>query len=266
MSRTKRWNPTAAAAFATAPAMKPALAAPLAARLAAALATALVAMLAGCGANPQRLTLRDSSSRDADVIVTVRPASWARRGGPARGFEAGWQQYRAEGTQDLATGESLIVGSTTLTGPDVLLQQAKVVTWHFGFTDRFYFGPAFELDLGVGGMKADMDYELRPQSGVVGPQPFGRSYTLPYGAITPRYRFGPFFALEARLVAAGLTDDAEHRRYDGALVLSPVPQVSLRLGYSHRRTRIVVYSDPIFSSVDVTVRGRGPSASLRIDF
>jgi hypothetical protein len=248
VSRTTRSNRTAAAAFAAA-------------------LMALAATLAGCGTDPQRLTLRDSSSRDADVIVTVRPALWARRGGgPARGFEAGYQQYRAEGTQDLATGDSLSVRGTTLAGPDVLLQEAKVATWHFGFTDRFYFGPAFELDLGVGGMKADMDYELRPQSGVVGVQPFGRSYTLPYGAITPRYRFGPYFALEARLVAAGLTDNAEHRRYDGALVLSPVPQLSLRLGYSHRRTRIQVYSDPIFSSVDVTVRGRGPSASLRLDF
>jgi hypothetical protein len=227
----------------------------------------LVAALAGCGTNPQRLTLRDSNSRDADLLVTVRPEAWSRRGGgPSRGFEAGFQQYRAEGTQDLAAGESLSVRGSTIAGPDTLLQKAKVVTWHFGFTDRFYFGPAFEFDLGVGGMKADMDYELRPQSGVVGVQPFGRSYTLPYGAITPRYRFGPHFALEARLLAAGLTDDAEHRRFDGAIVLSPVPQLSLRLGYSHRRTRIIVYSDPVFSSVDVTARGRGPTASLRIDF
>ncbi len=232
------------------------------------LSAALVALLVGCGTNPQRLTLRDSGSRDADLMVTVRPEAWARRDGrgPARGFEAGYQQYSAEGTQVLATGESLSVRNATITGPDTLLQEAKVVTWHFGFTDRFYFGPAFELDLGVGGMKADMDYTLRPQSSVVGVQPFARSYTLPYGAVTPRYRFGPHFALEARLLAAGLTDNAEHRRYDGALVLSPVPQVSLRLGYSHRRTRIVVYSDPTFSSVDVTVRGRGPSASLRVDF
>ena len=115
-------------------------------------------------------------------------------------------------------------------------------------------------------MKVDVDYELRPQSGVVGVQPFARSNTLPYGAITPRYRLGPFVAFEARLLAAGLTDDAEHRRYDGALVLSPVPQLSLRLGYSNRRTRVRSFSDPVFSSVDVTVRGRGPSASLRLDF
>lgn len=237
-------------------------------RLAGAAGVAVLgAVLAGCGTNPQRLTLRDSSSRDADVLVTVRPEVWSRRsGGPARGFEAGFQQYRAEGTQDLAAGETLNVRASTITGPDTLLQRAKVVTWHFGFTDRFHFGPAFEFDLGVGGMKADMDYELRPQSGVVGTQPFARSYTLPYGAITPRYRFGSFVALEARLLAAGLTDDAEHRRYDAALVLSPVPQVSLRLGYSHRRTRIIVYSDPVFTSLDVTVRGRGPTASLRIDF
>jgi hypothetical protein len=235
--------------------------------LVAPLVAVLAALLAGCVANPQRLTLRDSSSPDADVMLTVRPEAWSRRGGgPARGFEAGYQQYTAEGTQALATGETLSVRTTAINGPDVLLQKAKVATWHFGFTDRLYFGPAFEFDVGVGGMKADMDYELRPQSGVVGVQPFGRSYTLPYGAITPRYRFGPYVAVEARLLAAGLTDETEHRRYDAALVLSPVPQLSLRLGYSNRRTRIVVYSDPVFSSVDVTVRGSGPSASLRLDF
>jgi len=233
----------------------------------AALAATALALLAGCGINPQRLTMRDSSSRDADLVVTVRPEAWARRsGGRARGFEAGYQQFSAEGTQALGTGEVLTVRGTAITGPDVLLQNAKVVTWHFGFTDRFYFGPAFKFDIGVGGMKTDMDYRLVPLSGVVGTQPFAREYTLPYGAITPRWRFGPHVALESRLVAAGLTDDAEHRRYDAALVLSPVPQVSVRLGWSHRRTRLVVYSDPVFSSADVTVRAQGPSASLRIDF
>lgn len=233
----------------------------------AGLAVVALAMLAGCGINPQRLTLRDSSSRDADAIVTVRPAAWSRgSGGPARGFEAGYQQFRAEGTQDVLPGETVVVSGTGIAGPDVLQQQAKVVTWHFGFTDRFYFGPAFEFDIGVGGMKTEMSYELVPRSGVVGRQPFAREYTLPYGAVTPRWRFGPHVAIESRLVAAGLTDDAELRRYDAAVVLSPAPQVSLRLGWSHRRTRLVVSSDPVFSSLDVTVRSQGPQASLRIDF
>ncbi len=224
-------------------------------------------LLAGCGGIPQRLTVRDSSSRDAELLVSFRPEAWARRsGGPARGFEAGWQQYRAEGTQDLAAGETLVVRSTTITGPDVLLQKAKVSTWHFGFTDRFFFGPAFELDMAVGGMQLDVDYELRPQSSAMGAQVFGPSHTLPYGAITPRYRFGPHVALEARLSAAGLTTDAEHRRYDGALVLSPMPQMSLRLGYSQRRTRVRTEDAAYFSWLDVTVRGRGPMAALRIDF
>jgi hypothetical protein len=233
----------------------------------AALAAAAALLTAGCGLSPQRLTVRDTKSNDADLLVSLRPAAWSRRdSGPSRGFEAGAQQYRAEGAQDLATGDTLTVRGSTITGPDVLLQKAKIATWHFGFADRFYFGPAFELDIGVGGMKVDLDYELRPQSGAVGAQPFARSVTLPYGAITPRYRLGEHIAIEARLVAAGLTDDAEHRRYDATLVLRPVPQVALRLGYSDRRSRLVAYSDPVFSSVDLTVRARGPMAGLRIDF
>lgn len=231
------------------------------------LALAGAALTTGCGLNPQRLTLRDTHTNEADLQVSVRPAAWARRdSGPSRGFEAGAQQYRAEGPQPLATGETFSVGSAVINGPDVLLQKAKVSTWYLGFADRFYFGPAFELDIGAGGLRTDLDYELRPQSGAVGTQPFARSVTLPYGAITPRFRLGDHVALEGRVSVAGLTEDAQHRRYDATVVLRPLPQVALRLGYSDRRTRIVAYGDPLFSSVDLTVRARGPMAGLRIDF
>jgi len=240
-------------------AMRPATATAIAA------AGATVALLAGCGV-PQRLTLRDAGAADASVLATVRPAAWGRAGGPARGFEAGYQQYSAEGPFRLGAGETLTLSSQVVTGPDVLDQKAKVAAWHFGFVDRFYFGPSFELDVGAGGMRLDVDYELRPQSGVTGTQPFARSHTLPYGTITPRQRFGPFMALEARLAAGGNFDRASHERLDAAFVLSPVPQVSVRLGYSWRRTDIGSWSDPVFDNVDLRIRARGPAASLRLDF
>jgi hypothetical protein len=231
------------------------------------IAAALAALLAGCTTDPQRLTIRDARANDADLLVTVRPEAWGRREGrgPARGFEAGYQQFKADGPQTLASGEAVVVRGTAINGPDVLLQTAKVAAWHFGFTDRFYFGPAFELDLGVGGMRLDVDYTLRPQSGITGVEPFARSRTLPYGALTPRWRFSSLAAIEARLATAGLTDDGEHRKIDAALVLSPLPQLSLRLGYSDRRVRVRAW-DTAFSDVDVTIRARGPMAGLRIDF
>ena len=237
-----------------------------AARRRAAAGVVVAALSAGCSIEPQRLSLRDTNTPDAAVYVSVRPAIWSRAGGPARGFEAGYQQYRAEGTQMLATGESLQVGRQTLAGPDTLLQKAKVAAWHFGFTDRFYFGPAFELDVSAGGMKLDVDYELRPQSGVLGTQPFARSNTTPYGSITPRYRFGPALALEARIAAAGNVDRAGHDRQDAALVLSPMPQVALRLGYAWQRTAIGSWNDPLFDNVELRIRARGPAASLRLEF
>lgn len=228
---------------------------------------AIAAALVGCASEPQRLTLKDPSTNDAAFHVALRPAAWARAGGgPARGFEAGYQQYRAEGPQTLPANQSLIVGAQTITGPDTLLQKAKVVAWHFGYTDRLYFGPAFEFDFSGGGMKLDVDYELRPQSGVLGTQPFARSRTLPYGSVTPRWRFGPLFAVEARIAAAGATDRAEHNRQDVALVLSPVPALSLRLGYAWQRTTIQSWSDPLFDNVDLRIRAHGPAASLRVQF
>lgn len=233
--------------------------------LAVAAGAAVLATLAGCGVS-QRLMLRDSAVNDAALLVTVRPAAWGRQQGPARGFEAGAQSYRAEGDHALSPNEFLTVGNQTINGPDTLHQKAKVVAWHFGFTDRFYFGPAFELDMSVGGLKLDVDYELRPQSGVIGAVPFARSHTLPYGAITPRHRFGPLLAIEARLAAAGLTHQANHERLDAAVVLSPSPQFSLRLGYAWQRTGIASWSDTLFDNIDVKIRARGPAASLRLDF
>jgi hypothetical protein len=230
-----------------------------------ALAAALLGPLAGCGV-PQRLTLRDAGASDTTVFATLRPAAWGRAGGPARGFEAGYERYRAAGPFTLGSGETLTLSSQAITGPEVFDQKALVVAAHFGFVDRFYFGPAFELDVGVGGMRLDVDYELRPRSGVTGAQPFARSQTLPYGTITPRQRLGSLLALEARLAVAGNWDRASHERLDTAIVLSPLPQLSLRLGYSWRRTDIGSWSDPVFDNVDLRIRARGPSASLRLDF
>lgn len=235
--------------------------------VAAAMAVVMAAVLAGCGTEPQRLTLRDTSTNDAAFHIALRPAAWARaNGNPARGLEAGYQQYRAEGPQVLASGQSINVGAQTIPGPDTLQQKAKVVAWHFGYTDRLYLGPSFEFDYSAGGMKLDVDYELRPQSGIVGAQPFARSHTLPYGSVTPRWRFGPMVAMEARLSAAGATDRVEHNRHDVALVLSPVPQVSLRLGYAWQSTSVASWSDPLFDNVDLRIRARGPAASLRLEF
>jgi hypothetical protein len=236
-------------------------------RVAIAATTAAAAALAGCASEPQRLALRDPSANDGAFHVAFRPAAWARAGGgPARGFEAGYQQYKAEGPQTLAAGQVLTVGAQTIAGPDTLLQKAKVVAWHFGYTDRLYFGPAFEFEFAGGGLKLDVDYELRPQSGVLGAQPFARSNTLPYGSVTPRWRFGPMFAIEARLAAAGATDRAEHNRHEAALVLNPLPPLALRLGYAWQRTTIKSWSDPLFDNVELRIRARGPAASLRLEF
>lgn len=239
-----------------------------AALAAAAAATTTAALLtSGCGVTPQRLMFGDSS-KDGDVLVAIRPQAWARRdaAGPGRGFEAGYHQDGASGTQALNSGETVFVRNGQINGPDTLLQTAKFVSWHFGYADRFYFGPAFELDIGAGGMRLELDYSLRPQSGVIGTRTFARDFTLGYGAITPRYRFSPYVALEARIVAAGEPAEVEQRRIDGAVVLRPVPQVALRLGYSSRKTTIETFGDGSFSSLDITVRSRGPTAGLRIDF
>lgn len=232
------------------------------------LAAAMVAALvAGCALEPQRLLLRDTGARDAAVLVSLRPAMWARSGGaPSRGFEAGYQQYRATGPQALAAGQSLVVGGQPITGPDTLLQQARVVAWHFAYTDRLRFGPSFEFDFSGGGLRLDIDYELRPQSGVLGTQPFARSNTLPYGSITPRWRLGPMAAAELRLAAAAALDDVSHTRHEAAFVFSPAAPLALRLGYAWQRTSIRSWDDPLFDNVDLRIRARGPAASLRLEF
>lgn len=226
----------------------------------------VTATLAGCGVVPQRLTLRDTQANDAALHVSLRPTAWSRADGrPARGFEAGYQQFRAAGPADLASGETVSIRNQTITGPDTLQQKAKLAAWHFGYTDRLYLGPAFELDVSVGGLRLDVNYELRPQSGSVGPQTLSHDSTLAYGSVTPRVRFGPLLALEARIATAGNVD-ADHDRHDAALVLTPVPQVALRLGYAWQRTNVTLWSDPLFTNIDLRVRARGPMASLRIEF
>jgi hypothetical protein len=247
------------------PSKEHAAAPPVARFLCAACAIATLG-LAGCGTQPQRMNIRDTNAPDATAFVSLRPTVWSRAGGrPARGFEAGYQQFTASGPQALSAGETLLVNGQSIPGPDTVAQKAKVAAWHFGYTDRLYFGPVVEFDIAVGGLKLDIDYELRAQAAPVGPLTLANAETLPYGSITPRYRFGPMLALEARIAAAS-NAESRHNRQDLSLLITPVPQLMLRLGYARQRTSMEVPRVAFFDGLEVQINARGPAASLRLEF
>jgi hypothetical protein len=82
--------------------------------------------------------------------------------------------------------------------------------------------------------------------------------------LTPRWRFNDWLAVEFRFSAFNASAWAAGQSYEAAVVLSPVPQMSMRLGYSERKHDVTAFVPDWYS--EVNIRARGPLATLQFDF
>lgn len=236
----------------------------LGARLLSALALAApLAGLSGCSAW-QQLSVRDNESPSTAVRVAVRPQAWARSERPGPGFELGYERHRAKDVRALATGESITVNDQVINGPDNMGQSATIQLAHVVYTHPFYIGSYFELEPfgGVASLKAR--YRAEPSGSPLRPE-LNASHTSVIGGITPRFRLNEWVAFEARFSFVPLIDsDVYGRSTELAAVLTPVPQLALRLGYSQRRYGAEFNTNSAWTQLDV--RASGPFAVLQFEF
>jgi len=224
--------------------------------------SAALALLTGCGVLTEQVSVRDDAAPAVAVRASIRPLAWSRSEGSQPGIEVGYERFRAEETRALAAGETLNLGNQILTGPQAVAQSVTGQLAHVAYSHRFLFGSSFELEPFGGAARFDLHYQAQ-SAAVPLRSVLKESRTLAYGGITPRWRFNPWFALEARLAAAE-AGRAQARSAELAMVLSPAPSVSLRLGYAERRQAFEFFSSGVWTQVDV--RARGPSATVHLEF
>ncbi len=229
----------------------------------AALAATAGLMLAGCGAFPDAVRVNDQDSAVASVRLTVRPEAWARNAESLRGLQVGYERYRAQSTQELLAGQEIRMNpsDTPLPGPDSLRNEVTVAHAYLGYSHTFLFGRHLEMEPVFGVAHLRFDAKVQPTVSLLRPSTH-YSKAVAFGGFTPRWRFNDLMALELRLTWSGRSLDIATRNADLGLVLRPEKHVGLRLGYSWREGGW----GTDFLSSEVSVRARGPSASLLFDF
>lgn len=221
---------------------------------------ASVAALAGCG-SVQNVPVRDRESPVGSVRATFHGQSGARPAGP--GVELGYEHYTAKDTQVLGAGETVLLDGGSFVGPDTLRHKAQMQYGFVAYNHRFRFGERFELEPFIGAARVQLRMRTTRSSGVT-TTTLDDSDTGVIGGVTPRWRFNDWLAIEARLSYLKTSAWASGSTYEAAVVLSPAPQVALRLGYSGRRHDI----EPLVPGAgsEVNIRARGPLATLQFDF
>lgn len=224
-------------------------------------AAALLA-LAGCG-SVQNVPVRDRDSAAPSVRATFHatPPGSTRPSGP--GIEVGYERYSAKDTQVLAAGESIVLEGASFFGPDTLRHEARMQYGYVAYNHRFRFGERFELEPFVGAARAHFKLHTTRANGTGATGEDDRRVAF-LGGVTPRWRFNDWLAVEGRLAYLYTSAWASGETYELALVLSPAPKVSLRLGYSERKHDIETAVPGGIS--EVNVRARGPMATLQFDF
>lgn len=221
-----------------------------------------LAGLTACGAL-QSVPVTDNNSASFAVRATLRGKSGERNERSGPGVEIGYESYRARDTQTLAPGEVIVLEGASIVGPDTLHHEARLRQGYVAYNHLFRFGPNFQLEPFVGATRVHLRITTDTASGATRPM-LDDWRTGVIGGVTPRWRFNDWLAIEARLSYFNASAWAHGQSYEAAVVLSPVPNVSLRLGYSERRHDVEAVVPGWYS--EVNIRARGPLATLQFDF
>ncbi|MEO8155735.1 MAG: hypothetical protein ABI605_21940 [Rhizobacter sp.] len=221
-----------------------------------------LAMLAGCGAI-QHVPVNDDNSASVAVRASFHRRSAETNERYGSGIEVGYESYRARDTQTLAAGESISLDGGTVFGPSTLQHEARLRQGYVTYNHLLRFGPHFQLEPFVGLTRVNLRIRSDPGSGsTLLLLDEWRSGVL--GGVTPRWCFNDWVAIEARLSYFDTGDWVHGKSYEAALVLSPVPNVSVRLGYSERYHDVETLGSGWSS--EVNIRARGPLATLQLNF
>ncbi|HTE39406.1 MAG TPA: hypothetical protein VK629_01165 [Steroidobacteraceae bacterium] len=214
---------------------------PFAGRIQAAIAAVVVSIgLVASGCVHER-TLDEAKVRDQGApaytgSVIIRPESmvYGRRSGNRGGFEAAYERYRGDDSQQVDLDHYLSLGKGEINGPQTAATHIKVDHGHVGYNHLFMFGRHFELEPMLGLSLDRMTVTAQ------GTAPGSRLLTEKaerWGAliaVTPRFNFNEYVGLEARL--SGGVDFKSGGVVSGvfSVVARPGAGVTLKAGHYSR--------------------------------
>lgn len=225
-------------------------------------ATALAGLVGCQGLEGARV--RDNSSPAVAVRATFRPDALMRGDGSRGGIEVGYDRYRGKDTQTLNAGQNVDLNDLRVDGPDSLNNEVTVQLLHMAYTHRARWGSNFEFEPMLGGGRQGLRFKIDPTNSALRPEISRYMPVFVYG-LTPRWRFNDTLALEGRVsgtVGGSNGNLVRTYSFDAGLLVSPAPNVALRIGYSDRRLSAELTDS--LSEVDVHVRG--PAAALVFEF
>ena len=225
------------------------------------LATTL--LLSGCAASNTTVDLKDSG-----VFIPSLRASLGPRGGtpsetrPGAALELGISQASGSGTQSLAAGQTVMLGSQSFSGPREISSDVRATLvdaaarWRFfGAEERI----GFEL---LGGLSyANLDFTVA-SGGARGSDNFSTLGVT--GGVGLLWRLRPGTSAQARMTGfwgATSNEDAQVTRGELALAQALGRNISLRGGYAWWEIR----SDRVAGS-DLRARLSGPMLGLEFGF
>ena len=221
---------------------------------------AAAALTAGCG-NVTQLHVDDRSS----PIVSARAVHRFGGGPGGAGLELEVSSVRARGEQRLSAFESVSVGTQSVTGPALLVHNARVQHAQLVYNHRLFAGRPAELEWFVGAAWVQATWES-VSFNTADPRLSNRTnWYGPAGGVLGRLRLAPLLALELRYSAAidlsTRRDGASRNSTEAAFAFRAAPALLLRAGLGESRSW--VQPD---SSSELAVRVRGPFVSLGLDF
>jgi hypothetical protein len=244
---------------------------PKSARLAPSAVARLLCLLLGAAAalggcyTPQALNIKDSEAMSYSARAT-----WRLTPTPRGGLEVEVGQVRGSDVQALPDFNTVTLGGRSITGPVTLQNEATLRHGHFVYNHLLFPNRPVEMEWFAGIAALRLDWTTTPTT----PAQPAISHRLGTwggtGGVAGRWKINSNFAIEGRLSAMGtLLGTPEYEGTRGAgelvLVLSPVPELRLRLGYAESSTRMQG-RDFRNSDSEVSFKTRGPIAGLTFEW
>lgn len=225
-------------------------------------------MLSACTTLDQDIVMKDRGAPGGAVRATFRGLKGDPPARLGAGLEIGIEGYKAEGSQHLAAGNTLVLDGTTFTGPQDMRYAMNWSQVHAAYNHRFrIIGRFVEIEPYVGVVGVQAKVQATSAAGVrVNPVDVSRLGLT--GGVTPRLRVNDHVALELRYNAMHTGFRLRGVSYEGVVVLRPVDTVALRLGWIGRRHVIEKFMEEGLFPRETAfhVHSSGPFASLQFDF
>jgi hypothetical protein len=235
-------------------------------RLVLAGATAVVvALTAGCTTHRtlEEVQLKDDGAASYTGAVYIRPESLAYgRRGHRGGFEAAYERYRGEDTQEVDRNHYLLLDNVEISGPQTATTRVKIDHGHIGFNHLLKFGRFYEFEPMLG---LSFDRMTMTAQGSAPGSPLLTEVVERWGAlvaVTPRFNLNKYVGIEARISAG--TDFKRSGVFgtNFSMLLRPVSGLTLKAGYYSRSQEI----EPSRYASDLDAGLQGFNGGITFDF